>query len=189
MSEIRYNESLLNFYNEYVGRRPGIFLRVKGCRPARTADNVTPSVSRLYRKCGSLDVSQPYGPPRPVARITFINSRKIPIQLLRLHSTYLEHINYLILCHTSLNLTKLCRYIYLSMALQSFCWTSAAFSISECCISSVGLLGQGIIPTQGRYLHTEQRKHTHPCIEWDSNPRSQRSSERRQFMPQTTPPL
>jgi hypothetical protein len=40
---------------------------------------------------------------------------------------------------------------------------------------SVGLLGQGISPSQGRYLHTEQHKrrinaHRHPCLQWDSNP-------------------
>jgi hypothetical protein len=27
-----------------------------------------------------------------------------------------------------------------------------------------------------------KRTHRHPCVKWDSNPRSQRSSERREFM-------
>jgi hypothetical protein len=53
---------------------------------------------------------------------------------------------------------------------------------------TVGLLGRVISPSQGCYLHTGQHKqnkrtHRQPCIEWDSNPRSQRLSERRQFMP------
>jgi hypothetical protein len=43
---------------------------------------------------------------------------------------------------------------------------------------SEGLLGRGISPSQGRYLHTGQHKHRinahrHPCLEWDSNPRPQ----------------
>jgi hypothetical protein len=55
-------------------------------------------------------------------------------------------------------------------------------------IQSVGLLGRGISPSQGRYLYTEQHKHRinahrYPCPEWDSNPQPQRSSERREFMP------
>jgi hypothetical protein len=45
--------------------------------------------------------------------------------------------------------------IYLSMALQSFCWTSAAFSASWSYTQSVGILRRGISRSQGRYLQTE----------------------------------
>jgi hypothetical protein len=46
------------------------------------------------------------------------------------------------------------------------------------------------LPTHRRVkTQNESTQYGHPCLEWDPNPRSQRSSERRQFMPETARPL
>jgi hypothetical protein len=50
----------------------------------------------------------------------------------------------------------ICIPIYGSTAL---CWALASFSVSWSFTESVGLLGWGIIPSQGHYLHTGQHEH------------------------------
>jgi polyferredoxin len=49
--------------------------------------------------------------------------------------------------------------IYLSVALQLFVLPWPLFQFLNLFTPSVGLLGRGIRPSQGRYLHTEQHKH------------------------------
>jgi hypothetical protein len=42
----------------------------------------------------------------------------------------------------------------------ALCWALAGFLVSWSDSHSEGLLGRGISPSQGRYLHTEQHKHS-----------------------------
>jgi hypothetical protein len=54
-------------------------------------------------------------------------------------------------------------------------------------VGTTPLMGDQPVARQ-RYLHAGQHKHRrkthrHPCLEWDSYPRPQRSSGRRRFMP------
>jgi hypothetical protein len=58
------------------------------------------------------------------------------------------------------------------MALQPFVGPWPLFQFLDLFTQSVGLLGRGISPSQGLYLHIGQHKHTinkkgHPCLKWD----------------------
>jgi hypothetical protein len=83
-------------------------------------------------------------------------------------------------------------YISILVALNwslGYSWNALFLILRE----SVGLLGRGINRhTAPTYI--EQHKHRinadkHPCLMWDSNPRSQHLSNRRHFMPHTARPL
>jgi hypothetical protein len=83
-----------------------------------------------------------------------------------------------------------CFTLFLSLALTF--WSIELISQFLDYLETVELLGRVISSSQGLYLNTGQHKHRkththikHPCPEWDSNPRSQLSSEQRQYMSQT----
>jgi hypothetical protein len=63
-------------------------------RPARKADNLTAISEPIVRKCGNLDVTQPYELPRPVTRTAFL-LLPVPVAYATEYRDILQIMNYL----------------------------------------------------------------------------------------------
>jgi hypothetical protein len=86
-------------------------LTVDKGRLARKADNPPPSVSQLSRKCGSLDISEFYGPPWPVTGIAlsflhdypYINTKFTSHFKIQYLQNFCIYVSFLHNCHTPIS--------------------------------------------------------------------------------------
>jgi hypothetical protein len=148
-------------------------------RPAHKANNLTAICeSIIWRKYGSLDVSQPYGPSQHFTGMALPDV--LPLSFL--HCILEMNIVLSLSIHLSIHLSiylpiclSLCLYIYIYF--YSCCSHLKHRASVKRFVSlqflnlrqPVGLLGRVISPTQDRYLRTEQHKHRinahrHPCL-------------------------
>jgi hypothetical protein len=127
-----------------------------------------------------------YGSARPASEVTKISlnyGHQLPMRLI-MKQTVCTHY---LMCTA-------CNYRLMLMALQPFCWQLGRF-FGFLILYTIGrtlLCGGSAHRKVCTYTQDDtQNKHTHrhPYLTWDSNPRSQHSGVRRQFMPETARPL
>jgi hypothetical protein len=99
------------------------------------------------------------------------------------------------LCHELQKIITWLSFIHSLVALQPFVWPWPLLQFRNpfyTVVRTSSMSNQPVsrpLPNHTTTQTLNKRTHKHPWLEWDSKPRSQRSSERRQFMLQTWWPL